>query len=244
MNKLALLLLVITPLCSSGQEWSIQDRKKVNESRNIEDHWDMELFEEDLQVLSFNQKFGPMNYGAFPTPDYDLVKANSFTGLSSVSTCYQPFQIDNKQVVFTAFGMKDSPYYPFKQDGRNSQMFFTIVTITDTIDAEGYNTARYQIISRNHPDYVGQGFIMNKVNQVDYVAFCTPEQNDYAVINTRLFHLSEGRFIVIAPLKNGSLRSLQLKESPKSMEEIRDFVENELIQRVTVRQFLLSDQSI
>ena len=244
MNKLVLLILTLLPLSLVSQGWNRQARELLNESRNEEDSWDMELFEEDKQVTGLNESFGPMNYGAFPTPNYDLTEPNSFNGLSSISTCYQPYEINGKLAVFTSFGLHNNPFYADGLKGRESAAFFTVITITDTIDTQGYTTARYQIISRNHPDYVGQGYVKNKTSQIDYLAFTTPEGNDFAVINGRLFHLNHGRFIVIAPQKDGSLRSLQLKESLKTTNEVKDFVERDLLQRAEISRFITNEQTI
>ena len=61
----------------------------------------------------------------------------------------------------------------------------------------------------NHPDYLGQGFVKTKDNRIDYLAFQTPENNCYAIVNARIFDLKYGKTILIAPQKDKTLRFLQ-----------------------------------
>ena len=243
-NLLFLLLTLIYSQTSLGQEWNSEKRDNHVAARQDSSSWDLELYAEDQQVSALGQKFGCINYGAFPTPDYDLIDKNSFGGLSSLSTCYQPYLLNKKNAVFTSFGYSDNPYYAEKLNGKEDVSFFTLITVTDTLDMERYETARNQIISRNHPDYIGQGFIKNKTSQIDFIAFTTPEGSDFAIVNTRIFHLDQGRFIVIAPHKDGSFRSLQLNEKPRSMSEIKDFVEGELLNREHIKSFLTNEKTI
>ena len=83
------------------------------------------------------------------------------------------------------------------------------------INAENFQV---NVVSRNHPDYLGQGMIKTKNEKIEFVAFITAERKQFAIVNSRLFDLELGRTILIAPQKDGSLRSMQIKS-----EEIIDF---------------------
>jgi hypothetical protein len=73
----------------------------------------------------------------------------------------------------------------------------------------GHAHAHNEIISRNHPDYIGQGRMMAFEKQIDYMAFLTHTGQSYAIVNVRLFNLNLGKKIVITPQPDGSLRSRQ-----------------------------------
>ncbi|MEN2284474.1 hypothetical protein AAGF08_20180, partial [Algoriphagus sp. SE2] len=144
--------------------------------------------------------------------------------------------------VFSSFIVNDSPYYE-ALNGKD-KVFFTLITVTDTVDLEGYSTHRLQVVSRNHPDYIGQGYIKTTQNPIDFMAFITPEGNDYAIVNMRLFHLNYGNIIIIAPQKDGTLRSLQLKEKELNSDILDDFIKSDLLKRQKIIEFLTNDNVI
>ncbi|HLT52514.1 MAG TPA: hypothetical protein VKZ97_01395, partial [Flavobacteriaceae bacterium] len=78
-------------------------------------------------------------------------------------------------------------------------------------------------ISRNHPDYLAQGFVKTKTQTIDYVAFTTAENTAYAIVNTRLFDLSFGKAILIAPQKDGTLKSLQIKSPDLTSNSVMEY---------------------
>ena len=59
-----------------------------------------------------------------------------------------------------------------------------------------------------------------KSNRIDFVSFISADRNSYAIINLRLFDLRIGRIILIAPKKDGTLRSLQLDSPTMSSDEM------------------------
>ena len=66
----------------------------------------------------------------------------------------------------------------------------------------------------------------------------TPEGNDYAIVNMRLFHLNYGNIIVIAPQKDGTLRSIQLNEEELNSDTLDDFIKSEILERPEIIEFL------
>jgi hypothetical protein len=116
-------------------------------------------------------------------------------------------------------------------------VFFTLITVTDTLDANGYAVGTGQISSRNHPDYIGQGYFQTKTGKVDFTAFTTPEGEEYAIVNMRLFHLKYGNVILVAPHKDGTFRSLQLNESEVSSEAHYDRFKDQILKRADVVEF-------
>ena len=141
----------------------------------------------------------------------------------------------NSFFVATGEGMDDSESY--------NEIYFHLLVLTDRIDTVNYTHASSIVISRNHPDYVGQGFYQTENNRIDYFAFTTQSGDSYAIINTRLFNLSDGQTILIAPQKDRTLRSMQL-QMPQQFAETIDSYSEELLLRKTVREFFLGSGSI
>lgn len=100
-----------------------------------------------------------------------------------------------------------------------------------------------QIISRNNPDYIGQGFFKTKTDEIDYIAFLTANRDEYAIVNMRLFNLKNGRIILIAPQKDGSLRSMQLETPILSDKELSDYI-NKILQQDNVKIFFNNGNNI
>ncbi len=91
--------------------------------------------------------------------------------------------------------------------GLKDEVFFQIFVLTDMMDNENDKLTTNIVISRNHPDYLGQGFVKTKNNRIDYVAFTIAENESYAIINTRIFDLRFGKTILIAPQQDKTLIS-------------------------------------
>ena len=223
--------------------WSEELRINQLNQRTDSSTWDIPRMIQDHQEGTgpFGNP-GRIKFGAFPVPHYHLLGEGSFKGLTNLTTAFQPVQVKDKQVVYTSFFVNDSPFYPSKN--KKDKAFFTIVTVTDTIDLQQYTTHRLQVVSRNHPDYIGQGFIKTKQSAVDFIAFITPEGNNYAIINMRLFDLNHGNIIVIAPHKDGSFRSMQLKEKEFSFDTIQEFMQSDLLKRSQIIEFLTNNKVI
>jgi len=198
------------------------------------ERWDMERMKNDMQPTPFGNP-GFMQFGAFPVPDYALWGEDSFKGLGFASTAIQPLLWKGKKVIYSSFWVNDNRFYHSK-NGKD-RAFFTIITVTDTVDTVHYSTARVQILSRNHPDYLGQGYFKTKNQQIDFLGFTTPEGQEFAVVNMRLFHLQHGQVILIAPQKDGSLRSLQIKMPEIQSDQVDRIIQKELLTREEVVTF-------
>jgi len=236
MKKLLLFLMFIPFIAfAQGQDFKWTEELRIKQLNNLKDSttWDIQRMKKDNEPQPFGNP-GFMNFGAFPVPDYDLI--GKFKGVGNYSTAFQPLKLKDKNVVFTSFVVNESPFY--KTLNGKDKVFFTIITVTDTIDLKGYSTHRLQVVSRNHPDYIGQGYIKTKQNPIDFMAFITPGGNDYAIINMRLFHLKYGTIIIIAPQKDGTLRSLQLKEKELNSDILADFIKSDVLKRQKIIEFL------
>lgn len=191
--------------------WSSEDAEKYVRDRADSTVWDFNMLSTDL--LSVSADFGgvPMKSGAFPVPKYDLLGGDTFHGLGFYNN-FRPFGAEGKHLIYSTSMLRrnklNSPYLP---KDKPDEVFFMIVASSDAaIDTIGCSHCVNSITSRNHPHYVGQGRIKTKRTDVDYMAFLTADRNEYALVNMRLFDLRQGRLILIAPQKDGSLRSMQI----------------------------------
>lgn len=219
--------------------WSTSNR--IDHLKNIQDSttWDNEMLESDKQIIELGN-YGPFASGAFPVPEYDILGKGSFKGLGNKSG---EFEVQNKKLLMNSFFIKENELNKTRIQGKPDEVFFQIIVLTDTVDDINYNLNRSQIISRNHPDYLGQGFIATKNNRIDYLAFLTAENEAFAIVNTRLFNLNYGKTILIAPQKDKTLRSLQIQTPQVSFDSITDLT-HKLLKDPKVVDFFVSDSGI
>ncbi|WP_445749910.1 hypothetical protein [Polaribacter sp.] len=233
---LILILIIIIISCSvkktsNQNNWS--ESKRLEYLNNVKDSttWDFDMFESDKNDGDLGD-LGPFGIGAFPVPKYDLLGKGSFKGLGSIGDKYP---MKNKTLVMNSFFVKKNEFNKRRLKDNKDEIFFQIIISTDTIDNINHNLMRNIVISRNHPDYLGQGFIKTKHNRIDYLAFQTLENNAYAIINTRIFDLNYGKTILIAPQKDKTLKSLQIKSPELTSDSILDYTkrlinENKIIE--------------
>jgi hypothetical protein len=239
---LTLLFITLLGTCGRAQNTfpvlTESQRKAHLERREDSTTWDRKMLAEDLQYIDFFEDVGPMRPGVFPEPDYDLIGKNSFDGVFSAGTIWKPDTIANKAIGFISFGVgKNTWHRPFMGTDTN-QVFFTLVTVIDTLDADGDPLVSSLVLSRNNPDVMGECSIRNTVGSVDCVAFTTAENDRFAIVNMRLFNLKYGDVIVIAPQKDGSFRSLQIKEKPRTKEANNQFIKQNILKREKVLALL------
>lgn len=224
---------------SDEKSWNTQKRKMHLNNRNDSTAWDMKMLKDDREDIDFGN-FGPFQLGVFPQPKYDLIGKGSFKGVGVVSG---EFEVKNRTVLMRGFFVKENALNKERLRGRNDDVFFQVIVLTDTIDNVNYNLAQSLVLSRNHPDYLGQGFIKTKTNNIEFMGFTTAEKEAYAIINTRVFNLRFGRTILIAPQKDKTLRSLQIDSPPLTSEAITTFTE-ELIKENKVLAFFQDSGNI
>lgn len=218
-------------------------RALVVEKRQDSSFWDKGLFKKDLTSTK-GKSSRPFKFGAFPVPRYDLIGKGTFAGLGSFgyTGSGKYFKtIKDKTILYNSFFVKKNKLNESRLGNKSDEIFFQIIILTDTIDSANFSHLGSETISRNHPDYLGQGFYKTKNNKIDYVAFTTPENESYAIVNTRLFNLNRGKIILIAPQKDGSLRSMQIESSILSSEEINQFTDNLLKEEGIVKFFTQAD---
>ena len=224
---------------TSNKFWNDSIAQNHYKNRNDSLTWDMETFYGDLSTIS-ESIIDPINFGAFPNPDYNLLGENSFKGLGAGGTNKK---IGDKTIQYTTFYVKKNDLNKADLGERKNDVFFNIIMLTDTLDTENHNLNSGVAISRNHPNYIGQGSLITKNNKIDFVAFETIDNHGYAIVNMRLFNLKFGNTILIAPQKDRSLRSLQLNIPNGEVEEIDSKIED-LLKKDIVYSFFTKSSNI
>lgn len=224
---------------SFNSEWNLQKREKHLNNRKESATWDHDMLQSDGQD-NLTEDFGPFELGVFPEPKYDLLGKGSFKGLGNQSG---QFKIEAKDVLMNSFFIGENELNKERLKGLKDEVFFQILVLVDTLDHENFNLSKSIVISRNHPDYLGQGFIKTKWNRIDFMAFKTAEHASYAVVNTRIFDLSFGKTILIAPQNDKTLRSLQI-QSPRIPSDSLSKYTEDLIKSEKIVRFFLDEGNI
>ena len=239
------ILLILAFACKAQKketlfEWNLEKEKIHNENRNNSTKWSSKNWKAD----TFNIKIGgkPIINGVFPVPDYDLIDS-TFNGLGN-SGNWKGFNLEDKKIIHHSLYVNKNAINKEYIKDKPNEVFFTIAVLTDSIDLNKYSHTNVSITSRNHPHYIGQGFVKTKFNEIDFISFLTADRNDYAIVNMRLFDLRIGRIILIAPQKDGTLRSLQLNSPIMSSQEITKYIENLMSNNKKVIEFFTKSENI
>jgi ribosomal protein L31 len=220
--------------------WGIDDERIHNLHRNDSTKWSTKNWKADTKNSQIKGR--PIINGVFPVPRYELVDS-TFNGLGN-SGDWKGFQLQSKKIIFHSLYLnKNNVNKKFIPDKQN-EVFFTIAVLTDSIDTKNYTHTDVSISSRNHPHYVGEGFIRTKSNRIDFISFLSADRNAYAIVNMRLFDLRIGRIILIAPKKDGTLRSLQLESSIMSSDEMDEYIKNLLSNDRSIIDFFMKSDNI
>lgn len=240
--KLIIILSMISTIFFAQKKDEISIvRNKQLQLQNQENALDFKRLEEDLQGEKKTDR-GPFNFGVYPYPVYDSISKNTFSGLGTAGNFFG-IDLNGKKIVYTSFSENKSKINSFRVPEKNN-MFFAIAVLTDYIDKEKYTSSKMQIVSRNFPDVIGQGYIKTKNDKIDFSAFITIENDQFAIVNMKLYNLKYGKIILIAPQKDGSLRSIQIKEKENlTNENLKIFLE-QLIKKPEITEFFTNKNTI
>lgn len=238
-------LLLLHSMYSFSQELGSKtlEEIRVKQIENIKNPelWDMQRMKGDIKAI--NER-NPIRNGAFPVPHYNSLFGLNYRGGGVVSNHFARsvpegrLEVENKEIAFCSFHIGNSPFY--KEEKRNTA-FFTVITVIDTVDTNNFALGGSYFLSRNHPDYGGEGSFITKDNKVEFVAFITPDKGSFAIVNMRLFHLEYGNIILVTPQKDGSFRSLQIQGSVPPAEGSFDYIKRNVLQREEVIKYLTSE---
>lgn len=216
-------------------------RAKQLQVQNQEEYLDFERMKKELSEKDGINK-GPFTYEVFPYPDYDSISNKTFSGIATLANFYG-INLNGKKIVYTSFSENKNKLNSYRIK-ENNRIFFTILVLTDYVDEKDFSSMKTQIVSRNFPDVIGQGFIKTQKNKIDFSAFATIENDEFAIVNMKLYNLKYGNFILIAPQKDGSLRILQIKpQSELTSDILKKYIEGLLETKQTI-EFFINDKTI
>ncbi len=240
-NKVYLLVLTtfinIGFLYAQSAHFTWGEKEKLEKIKKLQDstQWDKEMFLGDLHQSRPKLEQDGMNFGVFPGFKY---KQGLGTGTGAERNFF------GKTLYWNHFFSEANVVNREYLGNKNSEVFFAIIILTDTLDFsnEKYNMS-YNVVSRNYPDKLGNGLLKTKNNSIEYTAFLTGDRKQFALVNLRLFDLDQGRLILIAPQKDGSLRSMQLQMPLTEFETINEYIKS-VIKEEHVKKFFLDSGNI
>lgn len=203
------------------------------------------MLQQDVTYIKFLNDIDPIRPGVFPVPDYNLLGKDSSQGVTSSSTVFPPNTLAEKTIVHESFGTGAGTFMePYLELDSSSLIFFSLITLVDTLTPEGGAVGSSLIYSRNHPDVIGEGSLLTKAGPIDYVAFMTPENERFAVVNMRLFNLRYGDVIVLAPHRDGTFRSLQLRGPKRTSTNVEKKLDEYVRTEEAIEELLLAPGTI
>jgi hypothetical protein len=198
--------------------WGLDQEKEQVKRREDPTTWHLEMLDAD-KPQPRDPPSRPFVFGAFPVSGYDLVGKRSFRGNGNMFTEH-PWH--DHYVLGNAFFVGRSPVNEKFIGDRKDEVFFHILVLSDRkMQPDG--SASSHVVSRNHPHIIGQGLFKTAKSEIDYVAFLTADRNAYAIVNLRLFDLRAGPVVIIAPQKDGTLRSMQVEAPTLASADVKDF---------------------
>lgn len=191
--------------------WSEADRLRYAREHADPGSWDMDLLKEDLvnsHDTAFVRRLSPALHNMpAPVPPYDWGFVNMrITELS----------IAKKTILGATYTYAFDQYRPRAMADSLAyyRNYFNIFVLTDTV---GDGTRALMINSRNAPHYLGTGKQLTSVGPVEFAQMSLASGENFAIICQRYFDLQFGRTVLVAPFKDGSVRFLQLDDSPESL---------------------------
>ncbi|KFF00775.1 hypothetical protein IX39_09185 [Chryseobacterium formosense] len=242
MKALFIIFSIILFNFSQAQNKQLQEkiRTKQLKVQNQENALDLKRVTEELKEEK--KEMGPFTYGIFAYPDYDSISKNSFAGLGTL-TNIKGADLKGKNIAYAGFSEGKSNLNTYRVS-ENDRIFFTILVLTDFVGDKENPKMRTQVVSRNFPDAICQGFVKTSNNKIDFSAFSTLENDEFAIVNMKLYNLKYGNVILIAPQKDGSLRSIQIKsEKNLTSTTLKNFVD-ELLNRENIIEFFTNKNTI
>jgi hypothetical protein len=212
MRSFSFTLLLLTLICTCGRaqeapkSWTDADRKAYAHRNDNPAKWDSTMLAEDLEwhLKPASWPTGPA-ISSIPSPVADY---SGFCALRSLETTLGGKKIQGWTV---GYGRDSFRLHDFDSKDAYYQSYFTMLVITDwpqTANRAGH------IVSRNYPHYLCTGKFKTSTGDLDWVQMQLADGQNFAIVAQRYFDLTQGRTLLAAQQKDGSLRFLQLDLSP------------------------------
>ncbi|WP_316796451.1 hypothetical protein [Pedobacter agri] len=231
------LLLTGENLYSQSSRFKWEEKEKLEKINNLQDSakWDYEMLQKDMSQKRPRLEREGMDFGIFPVPKYTQ-------GLGTGANINLNYF--GKKIFWNYFFSEKNGVNEQYLGDKNSEVFFAVVILTDSLNTSpDKNNVSYNVVSRNYPDKLASGVLKTKNNSIEYISFLTGDRKQFALINLRLFDLDQGRLVLIAPQKDGSLRSMQLLLPIMEYEDINEYIAL-VLKENKVKSFFLNNGNI
>ena len=213
MRSFSLTLLLLTFICTCGRAqespkiWTDADRKAYAHRNDNPALWDSTMLAEDLgyHLEPASWPTAPA-ISEIPSPVADY--SWGYCALNTLEATLGGKKVHGWNVGYARdsfrlndFNLKEAYY----------QSYFTLLVITDW--SQTANRAGH-IVSRNYPHYLCTGKFKTSTGDLDWVQMQLADGQNFAIVAQRYFDLTQGRTLLAAQQKDGSLRFLQLDLSP------------------------------
>ncbi|PPK85452.1 hypothetical protein CLV84_2350 [Neolewinella xylanilytica] len=190
----------------SPSPWTEADAARYARERTDSTLWDMPRLAEDLS-FSFDslEVVPPLVNLASPVPEYDW---------GYVSSRLTSLDLAGRRINGVTYAYAYDEYRPAPTDDSLAYYYtyFTIYVLSDSVHLDQRMSS---VISRNYPHYLAAGKQVTEIGDVSYVQLSLAAGANLALVARQYFDLHQGRTILVAPLRDGSLRFLQLMASPE-----------------------------
>ena len=205
-------------------EWTYEDRAAYARKNLDSTKWNMKMFRQDLEGhKSYTWPTSPA-ISSYPSPvaKYDW----GYGYLGNLKTEINGLTIEGKSI-----GYAKGKYRPLPaKDSSDFYInYFNIFIVSDLKDQESGGNA---MVSRNYPHYLSTGKKKTSMGSVDWLQMSMADGNNFAVINQRYFDLEFGKTIFVLPLKDGSLRFLQVDDDHGSIETLSEGYSKDFLKRI------------
>jgi hypothetical protein len=185
--------------------WLEEDAARYARERSDSTLWDREQLLQDLQYGYDPSELRPaLSDLPAPVPAYDY----GYVAMRPTTLTIGEVHIEGITLAY-AFG----PYRP-APEGDTAAYYATHFTLYVLTDRPDRDSATHHVSSRNYPHYLATGTWRTSVGDVDYLNMQLASGESWAVVSQRYFDLRFGTTLLAAPLTEGSLRLLQLADTP------------------------------
>ena len=145
--------------------WTKEKKAILLANRQDTMTWDLSLLKNDLDYFVQYPSKLPFERSTFPVPKYNLLGEGSFKGMGNYGS---KKSIADKTLLYNSFFVGKNEINKTHLGDLNNEVFFHIIVLTNYIDTINYSHFSSSVVSRNHPDFIGQGFYKTIENKITY----------------------------------------------------------------------------
>lgn len=203
---LLILMSISTSIIKAQTPWTVTDKAAYMANKQDSATWDLKLLQDDIEFKYEDDNEWPTkpaisNYPS-PVPKYDW--GYGFIGSVNI-------EVSGKTLKGVTVGFAKDKYrnHLLKDTSDLYINYFNIFIWSDLKDEE---SSANSIISRNYPHYLSTGKQKTTMGAIDWMHMNLADGQNFAVIAQSYFDLNFGKTILVIPLKDGSLRMLQIDD--------------------------------